>query len=304
MRRLPVLSVANAWTKLEIAKPSPVTTARRVIWLKVELGAARVAVRVDVFPALARSAEAIPRLATSPTLQRCRLSLGRMGSGHTSPRSKVRSIGINGTVCSRQRASSFRRWRDATPDDFVFAVKGPRFITPIMRLSDVRIPLANFFASGVLALGKKLGPLLWQLPPSFSFDARKLSEFFALLPRDTVAAAQRARAHDQHVAEPVTHVREDYRLKHALEVRHVSLVSEAFATLLGEHDVGLVAADTAGKWPPPEDVTSDLVYVRLHGDAQIHTSGYTAAALPQCADSSPPIIRGPGGDRWRFVSVL
>lgn len=196
---------------------------------------------------------------------------------------QVRSIEINGTFYSLQRASSFCRWRDATPEDFVFSVKGPRFITHIKRLRDVQVPLANFFASGVLALGEKLGPLLWQLPPSFAFDAPRLAEFFALLPRDTAAAARLARAHDQHVAEPVTRVREKRRLRHALEVRHASFVSEAFVALLRAHDIGLVVADTAGKWPLLEDITSDFVYVRLHGDAQLYVSGYTAAALQRWA---------------------
>lgn len=192
---------------------------------------------------------------------------------------QVRSIEINGTFYSLQRASSFRRWRDATPENFVFAVKGPRFITHIKRLRDVRGPLANFFASGVLALEDKLGPILWQLPPNFSFDAGKLAEFFASLPRDTSTAARLARSHDHHVMEPVTRVRQNRILRHALEVRHPSFVSESFVALLREYDIALVVADTAGKWPLLEDVTSDFVYVRLHGDAQLYVSGYTATGL-------------------------
>src|SRR5580693_4323058 len=83
---------------------------------------------------------------------------------------QVNSIEINGTFYSLQRPESYGSWTEQTPDDFVFSVKGPRFISHILRLKDCRIPLANFFASGVLRLGPKLGPLLWQLPPSFLYD--------------------------------------------------------------------------------------------------------------------------------------
>src|SRR6201987_1551004 len=104
-----------------------------------------------------------------------------------------RSIEINGTFYSLQRPESFARWAEATPEDFVFAVKGPRYITHMRRLLEPRAPLANFLASGVLRLGPKLGPVLWQLPPSFRFDKARLEAFFALLPRDTAAAARLAR---------------------------------------------------------------------------------------------------------------
>jgi len=107
------------------------------------------------------------------------------------------TIEVNGTFYSLQRPESFAKWRDATPEDFVFAVKGSRFITHMLRLSNVRVPLANFFASGVLRLGAKLGPILWQLPPHFRFDPQKLERFFKLLPRDTEAAAAMALKHDK-----------------------------------------------------------------------------------------------------------
>src|SRR6266545_1907880 len=88
--------------------------------------------------------------------------------------SEFGSIEINGTFYSLQRATTFRRWYEAVPDDFIFAVKGHRFITHFRRLKDVEVLLANFFASGVLRLGKKLGPILWQLPPHFKFDQERL----------------------------------------------------------------------------------------------------------------------------------
>src|SRR5215211_5608083 len=100
------------------------------------------------------------------------------------------SIEINGSFYSLQTPDSYRMWYDATPDDFVFSVKGGRFITHMKRLKEVTKPLANFFASGVLALREKLGPILWQLPPMLSFSEERLANFFDLLPRDTEAAAK------------------------------------------------------------------------------------------------------------------
>jgi uncharacterized protein YecE (DUF72 family) len=192
---------------------------------------------------------------------------------------QVASIEINGTFYSLQRPSSYAAWHDQTPDDFLFSVKGPRYITHIRRLKEPIVPLANFFASGVLRLGGKLGPFLWQLPPSLRFDPRRLEEFFTLLPRDTDAAATLARQHDHKVRQPWFEPGPIRPLRHALEVRHLSFCVPEFVALLREHHVALVVADTAGKWPFMEDVTADFVYVRLHGDSELYVSGYTPAAL-------------------------
>jgi uncharacterized protein YecE (DUF72 family) len=192
----------------------------------------------------------------------------------------VDSIEINGSFYSLQRPESYRAWAADTPDDFVFAVKGGRFITHLKQLRDVGTPLANFLASGVLALGPKLGPLLWQLPPRLRFDPARIAEFLGLLPRSTGAAAELAARHDERL-EGRAHITTDADrpLRHALEVRHASFCTEAFVELLRAHDVALVVADTAGTWPHLEDVTAEFVYVRLHGDAELYTSGYTPAAL-------------------------
>src|SRR5207237_3891784 len=107
------------------------------------------------------------------------------------------SVEINGSFYSLQLPSSYKRWYDATPGDFVFAVKGGRFITHMKKLRGVETPLASFFASGVLALRDKLGPVLWQLPPSLGFDAGRLEEFFVQLPRSAGEAAWLARRHDE-----------------------------------------------------------------------------------------------------------
>ena len=192
----------------------------------------------------------------------------------------MNSVEINGSFYSLQRPESYRAWAAETPDDFVFAVKGSRYITHLKQLHDVRVPLANFLASGLLALGPKLGPLLWQLPPRLRFDAARIDEFLALLPRSTGAAAHLAGEHDARLdgrAETTTDA--DRPLRHALEVRHESFRDPAFVELLRAHDVALVVADTAGTFPRIQDVTAGFVYVRLHGDTELYTSGYSAEAL-------------------------
>ncbi|MBA2464739.1 MAG: DUF72 domain-containing protein [Nocardioidaceae bacterium] len=203
---------------------------------------------------------------------------------------RLTSIEINGSFYSLQRPTSYAAWRDQTPDDFVFAVKGGRFITHMKKLAGVEIALANFFASGVLALGEKTGPFLWQLPPSLGFDAQRLAAFFELLPRTSAQAARVAAGHDNRVAgdRALTKADADRPLRHALEVRHPTFATPQTLALLREHDVAMVVADTAGRWPLIEEPTSDHMYVRLHGDIELYTSGYTEGALDRWAEK----IRG------------
>jgi uncharacterized protein YecE (DUF72 family) len=206
---------------------------------------------------------------------------------------QVPTIEINGSFYSLQRPESYSQWHDATPDDFVFAVKGGRYITHLKRLRNVESALANFFASGVLRLEKKLGPILWQLPPSSKFDADRLAAFFALLPRTTRDAAELAARHDAWMRGRVWFdVRESQPLRHALEVRHPSFETPDFIRLLRQHDIALVVADTAGKWPFLEDVTADFVYVRLHGDEELYASGYSDSALASWAKKIAAWSRG------------
>ena len=195
------------------------------------------------------------------------------------------SIELNGSFYSLQRPESYERWYADVPAGFIFAIKGSRYITHMLRLKGVDTALANLLASGIFALREKIGPFLWQLPPTMPFDEARLEKFFALLPRTAEQAAARARLHDRRV-EGRTRLDVDprSRFRHALEVRHTSFVTPAFIDLLREHRIGLVVADTAGKWPLLEDVTADLVYVRLHGDAKLYESGYTSAALDKWAD--------------------
>lgn len=191
------------------------------------------------------------------------------------------SIELNGSFYSLQTPKSYAAWHDATPADFVFAVKGPRYITHLLRLRKIEKPLANFFASGLLRLHGKLGPILWQLPPNLRFDADLLGQFLAQLPRDTKQALAMARRRDiermrGRSALAIDTVRP---LRHAIEVRHPSFCNEAFVALLRRHKVALVLADTAGRWPYAEDMTADFVYIRLHGDAELYVSGYSTSAL-------------------------
>ena len=203
-----------------------------------------------------------------------------------------RSIEINGTFYSLQRPEYFEAWAAETPDDFVFSVKGPRFITHIKRLKDVKAPLANFLASGVLRLGPKFGPILWQFPPNFRFDLPKLESFLKMLPHDTESAAALARRHDKRLSGRSA-LKTDARLplRHAMEIRHVSFVTPAFIELLRAYDVALVCADTV-EWPRLMDVTSDFIYCRLHGSEQLYASGYDREALDQWAARVASWARG------------
>ena len=197
---------------------------------------------------------------------------------------RMTTIEVNGSFYALQRPDSYRAWAQATPDDFVLSVKGPRFVTHMKKLADVGTPLANFFASGVLALGPKLGPVLWQLPPTLGYDPDRLAAFFAQLPRTTQAAAELATAHDERLdGRAWTSTDADRPVRHVLEVRHATFETPGFVELLRAHDVGLVVADTAGRWPVMHDVTSDVVYVRLHGDTELYVSGYDDAALDRWA---------------------
>ena len=194
------------------------------------------------------------------------------------------TIELNGSFYSLQRPESYRRWHAATPPGFVFSIKAPRFITHVKRLRGIDAPLANFFASGVANLGAKLGPILWQLPPSMRFDPALVESFLEQLPRDTAAAAELASRHDRRVrGRAEADFGANRSLRHALEVRHESFVDPALIRLLRRYRVALVIADTAGRWPEFEDVTANFVYVRLHGASALYKSGYTTAELKRWA---------------------
>jgi uncharacterized protein YecE (DUF72 family) len=197
---------------------------------------------------------------------------------------RMNSIEINGSFYMLQKPAAYYAWREETPDGFVFTVKGGRFITHMKKLRNVDEALANFFASGPMMLGPKLGPLLWQLPPSLPFDRDRMASFLQRLPRSTGEAAYLARRHGERLTgRSFSGTDADRPLRHAVEVRHDSYKAPAFVDLLREHAAALVVADTAGKWPFLLDVTADFVYVRLHGDVELYTSGYSDAALDMWA---------------------
>jgi len=215
---------------------------------------------------------------------------------------RFQAIEINGTFYGLQKPDAFARWREQTPPDFVFAIKGSRYITQMLKLKDVAVPLANFLASGVLRLGPKLGPFLWQFPPGMKFDADRFETFFELLPRDTREASALARRHDARldrrdwltsdVAKP---------LRHAVEIRHESFRDPAFIRLLRRYGVALVCADTV-EWPLLMDLTADFVYCRLHGSEQLYVSGYDAKALARWARRVE--VWAKGGEPKDAVRVL
>ncbi len=193
---------------------------------------------------------------------------------------RFNSVEINGSFYSLQRPSSYATWRDQTPSDFLFAVKGGRFITHMLRLKNTEVALANYFASGVLALGHKLGPILWQLPERTVFDAAVIDDFLSALPTTTTAAASIAQGHDPRLdGRALTETDADRAVRHCLEVRHPSFVSDEFYSIAARHGVAVVIADTAGKWPLIRELTADLVYVRLHGSEELYVSGYSEAEI-------------------------
>jgi uncharacterized protein YecE (DUF72 family) len=213
------------------------------------------------------------------------------------------TIELNGSFYSLQRPESYARWYEQVPESFTFAIKGSRYITHMLRLRNVKTALANFFASGLFELEEKLGPFLWQLPPTMSYDRERLLAFFDLLPRDGAAATALARKHDKRVTGRAR-LKTDPRskLRHAIEVRHPSFMRPEFIALLRRQGIALVVADTAGKWPLMQDVTADFVYVRLHGDKKIYESGYSDAALESWAMKVRAWLRGGGVSDARTVS--
>lgn len=193
-------------------------------------------------------------------------------------------IEINGSFYSLQRPASYAQWYAQTPPDFVFSVKAPRYITHIRRLKEVEAPIANFLASGIFNLKEKLGPILWQFPPSFRFDPQRMEHFFSLLPHDTEAALKVARGRDAWMKGRTRLAIDAPRpLRHAIEIRHESFVDQQFIDLLRAYKIALVIAETARRWPMTQDITADFVYMRLHGDTELYKSGYSDKALDRWA---------------------
>jgi uncharacterized protein YecE (DUF72 family) len=174
---------------------------------------------------------------------------------------KLRSIEINGTYYGSQKPESFAKWHDETPDDFVFALKAPRFITNRRVLADGAESIERFFAGGVLALRDKLGPINWQFMPTKRFDPDDFAGFLKLLP-----ARLEGRA-----------------IRHAVEVRHDSFATPAFVALAREHGVAIVIAGDS-EYLQIADVTAPFVYARIMGTSEDEANGYNDAALDRWAE--------------------
>jgi uncharacterized protein YecE (DUF72 family) len=195
--------------------------------------------------------------------------------------SQLRTLEINDTFYGMLRPDTFARWAEQVPPDFVFAVKAPRTITHVLRLRDVRIPLANFLASGLLRLNMHLGPVLWQFPPNFRFDPSCITQFLKMLPHDTSHAAGLGRGHDTTLRAPAWFDVDTRRpMRHAFEVRHESFRCQEFIDLLRAYDVALVCADSEAA-PRLMDVTSDFVYCRLLANQERCVGGYDNALLEE-----------------------
>jgi len=204
------------------------------------------------------------------------------------------ALEINGTFYGLQRPETFARWAEETPKDFVFAVKGSRFITHVKRLSDIEAPLANFLASGLLELGAKLGVLLWQLPPNFAFDAETIGAFLETLPKDMDAAAAFAARHNRRVdGRASVAAKVSGPLRHALEIRHDSFRDPAFIDLLTAHGVALVCADTV-KWPRLMDLTADSP---IAGCTAQRSSIARATRMRRSSNGPAASMPGPRGGR-------
>jgi uncharacterized protein YecE (DUF72 family) len=215
------------------------------------------------------------------------------------------SIELNGTFYSLKSPTVFQRWAEEVPErNFIFALKGGRFITHNLKLARAENALGNFFASGVLALGKLTGPFLWQLPATYGFDADRLDRFMGILPRDSTEAEDVALEHDDRLRRgALTEARAKVKFRHAFEVRHPSYFHDEFYDLLRAYGYAFVIADTAGRFPYAEEVTTDFVYVRLHGSRQLYVSGYTDDELDHWAELVQAWRRPEGANKGRDVYV-
>lgn len=173
----------------------------------------------------------------------------------------LRAIEINGTYYGAQKAETYARWAAETPEGFVFSLKAPRYVTEGKRLAATGKGIHGFVHGGLAEMGDRLGPILWQLPPSRPFDADDLAAFLDLLPRELDGAP----------------------LRHVLEVRHRSFVSEAYVTLARQHRVPTVYTDSSD-YPNLADLTGDFAYARLMRSADDIATGYTGDALNTWAD--------------------
>lgn len=192
---------------------------------------------------------------------------------------KLNSIEINGTFYGTQRATSFEKWHDETPEHFVFSLKAPRFATHRRVLAEAGDSIERFFASGVLALKDKLGPINWQFAPTKQFDAEDFDAFLRLLPKKVEGRA----------------------IRHAVEVRHESFRHPEFVSLLREHGVAVVV-DGDSHYPQIADVTAPFVYARIMGTVETEALGYSDEALDAWASRAKTWAAGEAPDGLATVA--
>lgn len=189
--------------------------------------------------------------------------------------SRMNSVELNGSFYSLQSPESYESWRDQVPHGFRFAIKGSRFVTHMVGGDKLAAGLERFFDSGMLRLGDKLGPFVWQFPQRRRFEPGHLETFCTALPR----------------------TRDGRHLQHAIEPRHDTFADPRCAEILRRHNVALVASDGAGEWPILTDATAELVYVRLHGPRKLYYGGYSAKELQHWASVTRELATA--GDRAR-----
>ncbi len=187
---------------------------------------------------------------------------------------QMNSVEINGTFYAIQKPASFHKWYSETPEDFVFAVKANRYLTHIRRLKDAETPLANFLASGVLSLKEKLGPILWQFPPTLTLKDDRFEKFLELLPHDFNEASKLAKKQTFGIDGGIPKC-DNFPLRHAFEFRHPSFFQTSeFTDLLRKYNVAIVFAHSGENSPYVEDITSDFIYARMHGQEKKFNKGY------------------------------
>ncbi len=197
--------------------------------------------------------------------------------------SRFPTVEINGTFYSLQRKAYFERWAASVADDFIFAVKGSRFITHMKQLNEPEQALSNFFGQGLLAFGDHLGPILWQFSERFRFRPERLEPFLDLLPPDHASAARLAREHDHRVRDPCTEPRAERPIRHAIEVRNDTFLVPEFVDMCRDRGMAVVVSHSPGVYPLIEEPTADFMYLRLHGAERMYYGSYGDEALDDWA---------------------
>ncbi|HDM09079.1 MAG: DUF72 domain-containing protein [Deltaproteobacteria bacterium] len=161
------------------------------------------------------------------------------------------TVELNATFYRLPKVETFQSWKKRTPQGFLWAVKANKFITHTKRLKDCEEPIERFYSS-VKGLDKKLGPILFQLPPSLQFDESLFEDFCSLLSNS---------------------------YKHVLEVRHASWIDDKAFQIMAKNQIAFCISDTAGRYPYHEQITADFTYVRLHGSKKLYASKYATEEL-------------------------